>query len=365
MLQTTIFENPARQLARTLSIINDMQKIIQRFKNYRKRKLLSIINKEKYAFIGLGMHSINNLIPVINYFKLDLKYIVVKSLKNAKLIDASYPHSIGTNDIDKVLNDKSISGVFISSNPLSHYGLVKKALEAGKHVFVEKPPCTTIEELESLIRVEKESKKKCLVGLQKQYAPYTKYIEQDMKHVSYNYRFTTGLFPEGDRYIDLYIHPLSLIIFLFGSVNQCNIIKSTNADTVFLQLKHKNENVGTIELSTDYSWHNATENLIINTKKRIYHIIDSEELSYIPKSGKLMNIPLEKIWKPVNKNIVLQKRNNFTPILQNNQLYSSGYFNEVESFINICESRKDINHTSLSSCIEVYKLINQIKNNHV
>ncbi|MBC6410497.1 MAG: Gfo/Idh/MocA family oxidoreductase [Ekhidna sp.] len=347
--------------------MNDMQKLIQRFKNYRKRKYLAGVNKKEYAFVGLGMHSINNLLPVINYLKINLKYFVTKSLKNARLIDKAYPYSIGTNDFDKVLNDKDISGVFISSHPLSHYGLVKKTLEAGKNVFVEKPPCTDIRELKNLIEIEKASKAKCVVGLQKQYAPYIKHLKKEGKDVSYNYRFVTGFYPEGDAYLDLFIHPLSLIAFLFGPVKQCNVLKTEtgNAETVFLQLKHENENIGTVELSTDYSWCDAAEKLIINTPKKIYQIIDSEELSYVPKQGHLLNIPREKIWKSINKNLVLQKRNNFNPVLQNNQLYTSGYFTEVATFINICESGLGINNSSLFSCVEAYKLIDQIKNNRV
>lgn len=342
-----------------------MQELIQRFKNYRKRKHLTTVNKKKYAFVGLGMHSINNLIPIINYFKLDLKYIVTKSLKNAELIDDAFPHSIGTNDFDKVLKDKDISGVFISSDPFSHYSLVKKTIEAGKHVFVEKPPCTSMEELKHLIKLEKESKAQCLVGLQKQYAPYTNYLKKDLKNVSYNYKYVTGSYPEGDACLDLYIHPLSLIAFLFGPVKQHNIMKSANSKTIFLQLKHEKDNVGTVELSTDYSWHNANEELNINSSKKNYTITDSEELSYIPKQGSLINIPIEKIWKPIKKNIILQKRNNFIPVFQNNQLYTSGYFTEIETFVNICESREGINRSSLSSCIEAFKLIDKIRTIYV
>ena len=344
-----------------------MQKLIQRFKNYRKRKYLISVNKKRYAFVGLGMHSINNLIPVINYLRIDLKYFVTKSLKNARLTDKAYPYIQGTNDFEMVLNDKDISGIFISSHPLSHYGLVRKALEAGKNVFVEKPPCTDIRELKGLIETEKASKAECIVGLQKQYAPYIKYLEKDMKNVSYNYRFVTGSYPEGDAYLNLFIHPLSLITFLFGPVKQCNILKSEtgSAETIFLQLKHENENTGIVEMSTDYSWHNAAENLIINTPRRIYHIIDSEELSYVSKQGNLLNIPLEKIRKSIHKNVILQRRSNFNPVFQNNQLYTSGYFTEIETFVNICEFRKSNNKSSLSGCIETYKLIEQIKNSCV
>jgi len=344
-----------------------MNPLIERFKNYRKRKHLTTNNEKGYALVGLGMHSIQNILPVINYLRLNLKYIVTKSAENAALIDESYPSSIGTNDFDQVLNDDDISGIFISSNPLSHYELVKKSLKANKHVFVEKPPCTNLKELTDLINIEKSSKGKCLVGLQKQYAPFIKYLKSDLKEVSYNYRFVTGYYPEGDASLDLFIHPLSLVAFLFGEVKKCNMIKSENAnsETILLQLAHNNKNIGLLELSTNYSWQNATEKLIINTSNEIYEITDSEELISVPKQGSFLNIPMEKVWQPVNKQVILQKRNNFNPILQNNQLYSSGYISEIETFIDICESRKEANNSSLSSCTEAFKLIDQIKNSHV
>ena len=339
-----------------------MNKLIERFKNYRKRKYLTTINEKGYAFIGLGMHSLNNLLPVISYLRLNLKYIVTKSSKNAKLIDEAFPNSMGTNDIDKVLGDNHISGIFISSNPLSHYEIVKKALKANKNVFVEKPPCTSLEELEDLIEIEKKSQGTCVVGLQKQYAPFIQHLKKDFKNISYNYRFVTGSYPEGDACLDLYIHPLSLVFFLFGPLESCNIIKTKNMETVFLQFVHSNKSIGTLELSTSYSWQNATEKLIINTPRKIYEITDSEELTYVSKSRSMFNIPVEKIWSPVNKNIVLQKRNNFNSVLQNNQLYSNGYFTEIETFINICECREAANNSKLSSCLETYKLIDKIKN---
>ena len=344
-----------------------MDELIKRFKNYRKREYLTTINKKEYAFVGLGMHSINNIFPIINHLRLNLKYIVTKSLKNSILVDKAYPNSIGVNNFDTVLNDERVSGVFIASNPLSHYELVKKALKANKNVFVEKPPCTNLEELEDLISIEKNSEGKCMLGLQKQYAPFIKHLKNDLKDVSYNYRFVTGYYPEGDSSLDVFIHPLSLAVFLFGAVKRCNILKLENkvAETLFLQFVHENKNIGTLELSTNYSWKNATEKLIINTTKKIYEITDSEELISVPKQGSVFNIPIEKIWGGINKNIILQKRNNFNPILQNNQLYSSGYLGEVENFVNICEQRKGINNSSLSSCIETFKLINKIKNNHV
>jgi len=341
-----------------------IQNIIKRVKNIRKQKYLSKRSDLKFAFVGIGSHSINNLYPIINYFRLDLKYIVTNSQRNADLVDQNFSNSIGTNDLDKVLADDEVSGIFICTDPKAHFNLVKKSLHANKHTFIEKPPCTNLKELESLIEIERASKGSCLVGFQKQYAPgYTLIKNKTNGQCSYNYRFVMGMYPEGDPVLDLFSHPLSLIVFLFGSVRSSNIsVSSSNGTlTVFLQLRHNNDTVGSIELSTDYSWKNANEHLIINTKKGIYEIKNTDELTFSPKEKSIFKIPKEKIFNTQNASITLKQRNNFNPILENNQLYSSGYFSEIENFVKICNTENSVNNSSLSSCQGLYTLINSIK----
>ena len=341
-----------------------IQNIIKRVKNIRKQKYISKRSDLKFAFIGIGSHSINNLYPIINYFRLDLKYIVTNSKKNADLVDRNFSNSIGTNDLDKVLADDEVSGIFICADPSAHFNLVKKSLQANKHTFVEKPPCTNVKELESLIETERVSKGSCLVGFQKQYAPgYTLIKNKTNGQCSYNYRFVLGMYPEGDPVLDLFSHPLSLIVFLFGAVRSSNIsVTSSKGNlTVFLQLTHNNDTLGSIELSTDYSWKNAKEHLIINTKKGIYEIKDTDELIFFQKEKSIFKVPKEKVFNTQNASIILKQRNNFNPILENNQLYSSGYFSEIENFVKICNSENSINNSSLSSCQSLFTLINSIK----
>ena len=171
------------------------------------------------------------------------------------------------------------------------------------------------------------------------------------------------MYPEGDPVLDLFSHPLSLIVFLFGAVRSSNIsVTSSKGNlTVFLQLTHNNDTLGSIELSTDYSWKNAKEHLIINTKKGIYEIKDTDELIFFQKEKSIFKVPKEKVFNTQNASIILKQRNNFNPILENNQLYSSGYFSEIENFVKICNSENSINNSSLSSCQSLFTLINAIK----
>ena len=50
-----------------------------------------------------------------------------------------YPQVEVTESLNSVLNDSDIDAVVLATPAALHYTQVKQALEAGKHVFVEKP----------------------------------------------------------------------------------------------------------------------------------------------------------------------------------------------------------------------------------
>lgn len=343
-----------------------MDTVINYLKNFRKRNYITSTCKFEYAFVGIGNHSINNLYPIINYLRAHLKYIVTQSNKNAELISNNFQFSEGTTDLQKVLDDKEIQGVFVCANPSSHFKLVKQILGANKHVFVEKPPCLTYAELQELIECEKNSTGQCFVGLQKQYAPAHIELKKKIKGVCYyNYRFVTGAYPEGDPFLDLFIHPLALISFLFGKAELKYIANnaSTNGTTTFLHIQHANGSNGIIELSTDYSWTDATELLIVNTKSGIFEVSNTEHLRFTAKQGTILTLPKEKIFGGTMTSTTLTKRNNFNPVFENNQLYTSGYFGEVKNFIQACENKKYSNNATLHDCLNVYEILSAIKKN--
>lgn len=344
-----------------------MDRIIGMLRSIRKQNDLKNKYLSKYAFIGIGNHSINNLYPVINYLRIPLKYIISKSQDTADLINRNYDPIIGTTDLDLVLSDKEINGVFISASPDSHFGLIKKALLAKKNVFVEKPPCKSIEGLEDLCKIEKESGKTCLVGLQKRYSECTRILENDLVFedvISYNYNFIVGGYPEGEPLWDLFIHPIDLVSYLFGDAEIISIVKTSRSkgqESVFVHLKH-DRIIGSIEMSTQYSWDRPKEYMCINTKKGIYTMENHTQLIFEPKSGTVLSIPKEKIFPSIPELKYLYNGNNFLPIVENNQIVSQGYFSEIRTFVDICEDKKVKNNSSLESLKNTFSILFEIKN---
>jgi predicted dehydrogenase len=71
-------------------------------------------------------------------------------------VAARYPTAKSTQRYDDLLADDSLDAVVIATPVPTHYALAKQALEAGKHVFVEKPPAMHAAEMDELVRVAAE-----------------------------------------------------------------------------------------------------------------------------------------------------------------------------------------------------------------
>ena len=64
-----------------------------------------------------------------------------------------YPHARATTALADMLADESLDAVVIATPVPTHHALAKQALEAGKHVFVEKPPAMHAAEMDELVRL--------------------------------------------------------------------------------------------------------------------------------------------------------------------------------------------------------------------
>ena len=189
-----------------------LDNIIGRYKSMRSMRELNQIYTRQYALIGIGNHCVSNLLPVMQYLQLPLKYICCTSEKKASLISQKYKGVKGTTSLHDILYDDTISGVFVAANPHSHFRIANEVIKSGKHLFIEKPPCENERELKSLVdAIRLYGSQHIIVGLQRRFAPATQILQKRLRREGkrhYHYRYLTGLYPEGDALLDLFIHPL-------------------------------------------------------------------------------------------------------------------------------------------------------------
>lgn len=339
-----------------------MKRLIEQYKRLRSRYNLRQAYSGAYAFIGIGNHSTNNLYPVLDYIHVPLKYICCKSKDKLPLIEQKWKGVKATMSLDEILADEEVKGVFVSVNPSSHFTIAKKILTSRKALFIEKPPCLSIAELQQLMDLERDS---TMVGMQKRYAPATKILKKQLKKetlLTYNMRYLTGGYQEGNPLLDLFIHPLDYVCYLFGKaeISNCEYVQGKNGVTLLLTLRHE-AIMGILELSTAYSWQNAIETLTVNTERGIYELSQMETLMFTPKLGQVFGIPLEKVMRRSTITETLFSRNNFVPTTVNNQIYTQGYFDEIKAFVETVQKGSQFApYSGFLSMYNTYTLIDAI-----
>lgn len=177
------------------------------------------------AVVGCGYWG-PNLVRNINAVG-NAKLSVVCDLQEQRLtaIKKLYPHLATTNSFSSVLQDPSIHAVILATPMSTHYKLGKMVLEAGKHLFVEKPLAGSSAEAQELILLASQRQKILMVGHTFEYSAPVNKIKDiitsgELGDIYYldSYRVNLGLFqPDLSVIWDLAPHDVSIILYMVNS----------------------------------------------------------------------------------------------------------------------------------------------------
>ena len=134
----------------------------------------------------------------------------------------SYPSALVTSSFDDVLADDSVEAVVVATPVPTHYELARRALEAGKHVFVEKPPAMRGAEMEDLCELAEERGRVLMPGHLLLYHPGVQKLKEivdsgELGEVLYVYgnRQNLGTFRTNENALwSLGVHDLSVLLYL-------------------------------------------------------------------------------------------------------------------------------------------------------
>lgn len=180
------------------------------------------MSEQKIAVLGCGIWGRN---IVRNFYNLNaLGMVCDLDDENLAKVKEQYPDVKTTKDFNDILNNKEITGVVVVTPSHTHYRFVKAMLEAGKHVYVEKPISTVAQEAKDLTDVADEKGLVLMVGHLLLYHPAVNrlkmlieegvlgelvYAQSDRLNVNYH---------KNDRSVmwDLAPHDVSMIAYVTG-----------------------------------------------------------------------------------------------------------------------------------------------------
>lgn len=127
----------------------------------------------RLAFVGAGNYATSMLLPhLAQRDGVQLSTVVTTTALSGANAQRKFGFAQATTDLDAVLGDPFIDAVFVVTRHSSHAELTRKALLAGKAVFVEKPLALTEDELAGVLAaVEESGNDRLQVGFNRRFAP--------------------------------------------------------------------------------------------------------------------------------------------------------------------------------------------------
>lgn len=217
--------------------------------------------KAKIAQIGVGGWGHNHARVLSEMGVLH----AICDVDDERMADIKSKHDIpwGYNKLDYVLDDKEINGVVVTTPTKTHFNIAKQCLEAGKHVFIEKPMTYSVEEGEELVRIAKEKNLTLTCGYIERFNPVVKYIKDLVETHQYGKlvllefhrenRMPLHIKDVGIIY-DTSVHDIDTANWLFGEAPKTVYCKAGS-------LRHEHEDYAVILL--DYG-QNRTASIISN-----------------------------------------------------------------------------------------------------
>jgi predicted dehydrogenase len=165
-------------------------------------------------------------------------------------------------DLDAALADPRIEAVAIATPPHTHYNLVSRALQAGKHVLVEKPLSRTAEEAATLIALADDLDLVMMPGHTFVYSPSVNVVREMIRgdelgevYFVTSSRMNLGLYQQDGVVLDLAPHDLSILLHWLGrplvevSATGRSVFQDGVHETAFLTLRFEGGTQANVQLS--------------------------------------------------------------------------------------------------------------------
>jgi len=263
------------------------------------------VHKAKVSFLGSGNYATAVLIPAFKAAGADLRSVASSAGVSGVHAGRKFGFAETTTDSDRLFADEATDAVVITTRHDSHARFVLQALDAGKHVFVEKPLCLTLNEL-SEIEAAYGSPRAfgprdkggliLMVGFNRRFAPQVQKMKGLLQGVSGPKamvmtvnagaiaagHWTQDMDIGGGRIVGEACHFIDLLRFIAGAQIEsykCIAMDALTRDTVTLQLSFADGSIGTVHYFANGSKSFPKERLEVFAGGRVLQLDNYRKLT--------------------------------------------------------------------------------------
>ncbi len=269
----------------------------------------------RIGVIGAGDYLRAMLLPQFQNAGAEFHSIATACGVSAHDVGNKFGFARAVSDADAVINDPKINLVVIGTRHDLHAELARRALERGRHVFVEKPLALCDEDLDRLLEVAANSNGRLIVGFNRRFSPLAArakdFFAGRLAPLSFVYRVNAGRVPKGHwtqdpregggrivgevcHFIDLLQYwteapPVSVFAETIASGNQ----EIVNDDSVFITVRFADSSNGCIAYLAEGDRALPKERVEIFGERQVF-VLDDFRNALLYRNGREEKLKLRK-----------------------------------------------------------------------
>jgi predicted dehydrogenase len=214
------------------------------------------------AVVGYGYWGPNLARNVAESADMTLKALCERDAVAGAAFSQRFPGVPVYSELDDVLNDEGVDAVLIATPPATHHALVKRALEAGKHVLVEKPLATTTADATELVEIAEREGLVLMPGHTFVYSPAVNAVRSLLTdgvlgevYFVTSARMNLGKYQRDGVVTDLAPHDLSILMYWLDepvvqvTTTACTVFQEGVPETAFMTLTFASGTTANIQVS--------------------------------------------------------------------------------------------------------------------
>lgn len=287
------------------------------------------------GFLGCGNFASQAIWPSLRFAPIDVGYAFSRGMDKASSVGRMFGAERATASVEDVLDDDAITAVFVVGPPQVQFELALQAIEAGKHIFVEKPPAPTLDQTLELQRAASKADVQVQVAFQKRFALGYQLAREraaaeafgGIRLLKINYSHWAN--PDWRTYLSVMsIHPIDLVRYFLGDPVEAWVLK-----------RHDPEGRHTCVLTLLYS---DGASAVVNMSASDPHVQEWVEISGANQLISVRNLVEMKQWGQASTSRESMQPNPVAtsawhpefaiPYRQADSLWLQGYAGEVVAF---------------------------------
>ncbi len=327
------------------------------------------------CFIGAGGHAFRNVYPALRYAPVELVAVCDLDAGRAAALASQFGAGSSYTDYRQMLGSERPELVFIVTAYLPDgrpqaTDIALAAMEAGAHVWMEKPTAATMDDVSALRKVSARTGRMVMTGFKKTFFPTIEKLKELIGRpdfgalTSINVRYPEGLPPFAERadlnrmqhFVDHISHPGSILHFLAGEIAEASYQWSPVSGATVTNFRFESGAVGSMHLTGGQSWGGTLERVEIIGEGAHAVVENGTKLIYyrradLPEYGRAASFI-----QPEENAALLFEPENSLGQLYNNNLFYLGYVPEILHMTDAILEGHPLNRGTLDTSEEIMRL---------